>query len=228
MPEQKERIRVVSMGDFDHSACGGTHVKNTSRVGIIKIVKQEKYKTNIRIYFCCGIRALRDYQKKHDVLIELSQSLTAGWEDIHEICQKMKKENLSLIKKQNELKDQLIPVEAESLLQEADRTGEIILVQRLFNDKSRDEINKLVGYLMKSKQSIIMLATLVDAKIHVVFAKGKEIPLDMRLYLKYFLDQIDGKGGGRPEMAQGGGTGTDKIPELFTELKNMIFNDLKK
>ena len=75
-PKKKGIIRVVEISDYDFSACGGTHVRRTGEVGLIKILKWEKIRGNIRFEFVCGTRAVQDYMAKNRILRELSNRLT--------------------------------------------------------------------------------------------------------------------------------------------------------
>jgi len=77
-PKKKGLIRVVEVSDFDFSACGGTHVRRTGEIGLIKIIRLERIRNNIRFEFICGRRALEDYLRKNRILRELSTRFTVN------------------------------------------------------------------------------------------------------------------------------------------------------
>lgn len=225
-PVQKGSVRIVSIGDYDHTPCGGTHLKNTGSAGAVKIVKYERYKGHYRIYFYCGSRAFHDYANKHSVLMELAQTFTSGWENIPGIVSKLREENAHFGKKLHLLQKSALPAEAEILVKGGEHVGEYIFVQKLYPDKEKDEIGKLAGLLMKSPRVICFLTVVDGEKVHTVLGKGEEVPLDMRIYLNCFLEGIDGRGGGKPEMVRGGGNMVENLEHHLDKTVKLILNDL--
>ena len=75
-PKRQGKIRVVEIQDLDQSACGGTHLKSSAEIGLLKVVKTERVRANIRLYYAAGYRALRDYQLKHEVVQRLQRAVT--------------------------------------------------------------------------------------------------------------------------------------------------------
>jgi alanyl-tRNA synthetase len=75
-PKVQGRIRVVEIAGFDQSACGGTHLKNIAEIGLLKIIRSERVRANVRLYYAAGYRALHDYQLKHDVSLRLQHAIT--------------------------------------------------------------------------------------------------------------------------------------------------------
>ena len=75
-PKVQGRIRVVEIEGFDQSACGGTHLKNSAEIGLLKIVRRERVRANVRLYYAAGYRALRDYQLKHEIVQRLQRLVT--------------------------------------------------------------------------------------------------------------------------------------------------------
>ena len=81
-PAKNGRLRLIGIEEFDLCACGGTHVRQTGEIGLIKVTKSERQGGNIRIEFLCGRRALEDYDRKNLVLARLSNELTTGYWEI--------------------------------------------------------------------------------------------------------------------------------------------------
>ena len=75
-PKVQGRIRVVEIEGFDQSACGGTHVSNSAEIGLLKIVRTDRVRANVRLYYAAGYRALRDYQLKHEIVQRLQRLVT--------------------------------------------------------------------------------------------------------------------------------------------------------
>ena len=91
-PEVDGALRVVAIGDFDRSACGGTHVARTGQVGLIHCLKTERYKRGLRISFLCGGRARRDYAAKQQIVSGLSASLTCAVPELPDTVQRLQSE----------------------------------------------------------------------------------------------------------------------------------------
>ena len=101
-PVRNGRLRLVEIEKFDLSACGGTHVRQTGEIGIIKIVKLERQNNKLRVEFCCGNRALFDYRLKNSIVNQLSTELTTGPAEIVDSVVRNKeesKENRRTLKK---------------------------------------------------------------------------------------------------------------------------------
>jgi alanyl-tRNA synthetase len=81
-PKVSGLIRVVQIGDYDYSACGGTHMRNAAEVGIIKIYRLERVKGGSRVYFNCGRRALEDYRWKHEFVSQLGLRFSTALENV--------------------------------------------------------------------------------------------------------------------------------------------------
>jgi alanyl-tRNA synthetase len=77
-PDVEGALRVVAIGDFDLSACGGTHVASTGEIGLIEVLRTERLKKGLRVEFVCGDRARADYARKHAIIRDLSAALTCA------------------------------------------------------------------------------------------------------------------------------------------------------
>lgn len=78
IPKDIDRLRIVQIENVEYNACAGTHVQSTSEIGLLKLLKTEKIKGKIRLYFICGLRLLKDYNEKHQLVTELTKTLTTG------------------------------------------------------------------------------------------------------------------------------------------------------
>jgi alanyl-tRNA synthetase len=115
------RIRIVEIDDFDLSMCGGTHVNFTGEIGIIKIIKREKIKkTNTRLFFVAGERALIDYEKKLRIVSDISNFLTTGEDDIFAKVHSLVEENRNLYKEIRANQDEIFKSMAEHLSEHAE------------------------------------------------------------------------------------------------------------
>jgi len=134
-PKKKGIIRVVEVSDFDFSACGGTHVRRTGEIGLIKILRLERIRNNIRFEFLCGKRSLEDYIRKNKIIRELSTRFTVNEEDILSTVEKLSSDLRSQRRGSKKLQEKIALYEAQEIIQEA--KGKII--KEVFVDKTPEE-----------------------------------------------------------------------------------------
>jgi alanyl-tRNA synthetase len=191
-------IRVVEVSDFDSTACGGTHPRRTGEIGTIKILKWERIRDNIRLEFLCGIRALRDYARKHRDLKILSNNMTI---DDREVVASFDKfaSDLKMQKRINrKMQEKLIQYEADDIMQKA--AGK--LIKRIFSDRSQDEIRLLALLIIKKGEFVALFGLKMKERIHVFLACAESLGLDMRELVPVVSPLIEGKGGGRPSLVE--------------------------
>ncbi len=193
-------VRVVEVKDFDWSACGGTHVRRSGQVGLIAILSSEKYKGGTRVAFVCGGRALRRHRERTRLLRELSLAFTAGESDLPRAVAHLKEERERLEKRMKSLLKAELMREADSLVESARRGANGPVVARHFPERSPEEIGTLAA-LVSARGGIALLAAGTDTpRAHFSAPAGTISVGDLLggLCLKF-----GGKGGGRPESAQG-------------------------
>ena len=218
LPTVEENIRIVEIGDFDFSPCGGTHCARTGELGIVKISKWENYKGGTRLHFVCGTRALRDYQQKTVLLKELSDRLTAGECDIPQIVGKLSDDNKTLRKNLAQLSEQLCGYEAAALLAERKQLGDAFIVTNIFDNRSQNDLKALAAALLaQSARTIALLGSRTDGKAALVFSRTQDLAINMNALMKAACAVINGRGGGPPHQAQGGGPDAEKLAEALQQ-----------
>jgi alanyl-tRNA synthetase len=207
LPEVDGKVRIVDVGGFDITACGGTHVARTGEIGIIKVVKAERRGETTRLEFKCGARALRDFQAKNEVINRLMAALTVGYWELPETVARLQEQNRALQSELRAAREQLAVYEAASLLASASSHGAYRLVARAFA-RSADEV-RLLAQALVAESGVVALLGAAGEKAQLVFARSADVSLDVLPLLKKALEQLGGRGGGRPNMAQGGGASAD-------------------
>jgi len=207
LPEVDGKVRIVDVGGFDITACGGTHVARTGEIGIIKVVKAERRGETTRLEFKCGARALRDFQAKNEVINRLMAALTVGYWELPETVARLQEQNRALQSELRAAREQLAVYEAASLLASASSHGAYRLVARAFA-RSADEVRSLAQALV-AESGVVALLGAAGEKAQLIFARSADVALDVLPLLKKALEQLGGRGGGRPNMAQGGGASAD-------------------
>ncbi len=230
-PVRRGKLRLIEIDKFDLSACGGTHVKNTGEVGIIKIVKLERQNNQLRVEFVCGQRALNDYRLKNSIVNQLSADLTTGIGEVAESVQRLReeaKENRRHLKKQQE---QLLFFEAANLLQASKMVGETAVISHVFTGAESDpgQMRILANHLTQNKQVVALLG-LAGEKSQLLFCRSQNAPGEMNQLIKPAL-QILGSaaGGGTALMAQGGGPGTDvaRVWQAIEKAERLLIGQIR-
>jgi alanyl-tRNA synthetase len=209
-PETFDNVRIVEIEQFDLAACGGTHVSRTGELGLVKIVKVDHRGRGLRVEFLCGRRALEDYGFKSALVTKLSNSLSVGKTDLESAVDRLHQETKTLRSALRKATEKLLEYEIQELYQKAESNGDVRIVQRVFVDRDRREINWLSKNLT-SESGVVVLLGVAGEKSHLLFARSTDIDHDMRPLLQTALQALGStSGGGRPEMAQGGGPEADE------------------
>ena len=215
-----ERVRIVSAGDFDHTPCGGTHPRRTGEVGSILLRRWERRGDTLRIEFVCGARAIRDYRWRNALLNNLAADLSVGPLDLPGSLARLRETGDRQRKALAIAEDQLIGYEAAELLAAAERINGAPLVTRAFYDREIESLRRLA--LAIAAGGGIALLGLHGAKAQLIFARASGLPYDMGALLRESVTIIGGRGGGRPELAQGGGPDTARLDEALDHARNRL------
>jgi len=203
-PKVDTRIRIVEVQGFDWSACGGTHVARTGEVGLIKIIKTERRGGETRVEFRCGRRALTDYRRKHAVLSKAAADLTIGFWEIDQAIGRLQAEAKTLRKQLAEAETKLQQLEAESLLNSIERRGDYGLIVQTWPNRDAAYLKRMAQLLTAQPKTVALLGATGGA-LSLVFARSKDMPLNLSPLLKDTAAQLGGKGGGSADFAQAGG-----------------------
>lgn len=211
-------IRVVTVENADSCTCCAPHVKRTGEIGLIKVTQFASYKGGTRVTFLCGERALRFVQREQEVLKGLAGRFSTAAEKLPEVIQKQCDEFEETKKRNKQLSAELESYLTAELKQKAETVkGVSLLVERVKTDPKR--LRPLAQSTLKEK-SITLLFTQSDACVgYVLVCAG--IKENMGEWLPAVNAALNGKGGGRGDMAQGSAAGT-LSEETFAQLKNYM------
>lgn len=207
LPQVEGKLRIVDVGGFDITACGGTHVARTGEIGQIKVVRADRRGETTRLEFRCGWRALNDYRAKNEMINRLTSALTVGYWELDQSVARLQDENRAMRSDLKALREQLAAYEADRLWNAAEMLNEMRLIARAF-ERSADEVRLLAAQLAAKPGTIALLGA-AGEKAQFVFARSEDAAGDMSAALKAALAVVGAKGGGRPNMAQGGGVPAD-------------------
>jgi alanyl-tRNA synthetase len=213
-------LRVVEIEGFDFSPCGGTHARRTGEVGTIVARGWERAKGMTRIEFAAGSRAASDYARANQSARAASSLLTVGREEIGRAVERLLEENKQLARRNRALEDLAARVEADELLAESAARGAdgAAVVARVFDARDAESLRRLALALISRPDAPAVVALLGsrdgDAS-RLVFARSAAAPGDMGALMRDACSRLEGRGGGRPDMAQGGGRRPDLLADVI-------------
>lgn len=224
-PAREGELRIIEIADFDLTPCGGTHARSTGEVGVIAVRSWERAKGLARIQFMAGMRVLADYRKANHTAREVAALFSAGREDSPALVVKIIEDNKKLTRRLSELEEVAIRVEAEELLKKggisptvregSDNDHGLRVVTKVFDDRSADSLKHLALALIAHPNTVALLGSRDGETARLVFARSSDAPGDMNTAMRGACSIIGGRGGGRPDMAQGGGKNVEKLPEAI-------------
>lgn len=227
MPPARETIRVVQVDDFDWSACGGTHVKRTGEIGLVKVVRSERRGTETRITFLCGQRALAHYHMLNALTRDLALNLSIGVEELPEAIERLNSEARTARRERDRLRELLLDYEAAALTTSAQLVGPVSLVRKVFEMREMEEVRRLATRITNQPGHVVLLGV-KGKKAQLIFARSADLSYDMRPLLRGACGLIGGGGGGGPELAQGGGSHPDRIDEALVQATALLRQQIEQ
>ncbi len=215
-PKVTGQIRIVEIEDYDWSACGGTHVRRTGELGPIALLRVERHRGRSRVHFLCGRRALLDYQRQRGLLSTAAGLLDTSAEETPALVEKLQARLKEQDRTLRDLQEQLLGYRAQELLATAPRLDGLRMVVQVLPDLDVNQVKTLAGLLTEEEERVVaLLGCEQTGKGTVVFARTPDVDLHMGQLLRQVLGQFGGGGGGRPELAQGGGVAGAVLEELL-------------
>ncbi|MCM3719359.1 alanyl-tRNA editing protein [Fictibacillus phosphorivorans] len=198
MPKVTENIRIVEIEDIEYNACGGTHVLRTGEIGMIKLMKTEKQRGDIRLFFKCGLRALQDINESQNILHKLAGKFNTGRNELLTRIEKWEKDKQMMETKLAKVKDENHAYVAKELL--GKKEGD--LLHHVFEDKPFDEVKQIATMIANEHNVLCLFASASENKAIIIHDGTKRIPC--RKFLKEHIVPFNGKGGGNEKSAQAG------------------------
>ncbi|MDQ7082743.1 MAG: DHHA1 domain-containing protein [Aquificota bacterium] len=214
-----DRVRVISAGDFSRELCGGTHVSRTGDIGYFKIISESSVGAGVRrLVAQTGRWAVESAFEEHSLLEDIGQSLNAKLGEILRRIDSLKEELKEKDREIARLRQELLSSQIESSVKR-EEVGNYILFWGRFRDVGAEELRSLADMLRhKTGRDVVFLVSEKDGKVTTVVAlsKGLTERLKANELIKELGKALKGGGGGRDDMAQGGGS---DLQELITLLK---------
>ena len=188
------------MGDFDFTPCGGTHCTRSAQVGLVHVSGLERYKGKVRVTFTAGRRARAELWQHAEVLRELGKAFTCGALDVPGGVAKLERELAESREALGHARGKLAAAVAVELVAQAAATGRAVAV---LDDAGVDLLRALGTRLTAQPDVVAFLAGRGPDGLSVLVARGAGSSFDCGAFLKRAAAQSGGRGGGRPERAEG-------------------------
>ena len=221
-----DEVRVLQMGGFSTELCGGTHVSRTGDIGLFKIISEGGIAAGVRrIEAITGLNALKWAQEQERLVKDIIAETKAQTEkDVLAKIQAGAAHAKALEKELARAKAELAVHAGAKLLDDAKDLGTAKLVAAQIEADAaalREIVTDLTG---KSEQAIVLLAAVNDGKVSLCAGVSKALTGKVKAgdLVKFAAEQVGGKGGGRPDLAQAGGTDADKLPETLASIENWV------
>ncbi|EIA8915852.1 alanine--tRNA ligase [Salmonella enterica] len=221
-----ERVRVLSMGDFSTELCGGTHASRTGDIGLFRIISESGTAAGIRrIEAVTGEGAMATVHAQSDRLNDIAHLLKGDSQNLGDKVRAVLERTRQLEKELQQLKDQAAAQESANLSSKAvDLNGVKLLVSELAGIEPK-MLRTLVDDLKNQLGStVIVLATVVEGKVSLIAGVSKDVTDRVKAgeLIGMVAQQVGGKGGGRPDMAQAGGTDAAALPAALASVQGWV------
>jgi alanyl-tRNA synthetase len=197
-------IRLIDVEGFDLSACGGTHVSRTGAIGIIAVSATERFRGGSRITFLCGGRALNGFRVLRDAVAGSVKALSVLPADLPAAIERVQSDAKELRRQVREYQMQLADRQADALLKSAADAGSAKMVAASLPGWDAAGLKAIATRITATAGYIAVLVSDPPPSA-IVVARAADLPCDSGALLRQIIAAHGGKGGGRPELAQGGG-----------------------
>ncbi|EGT9741394.1 alanine--tRNA ligase [Salmonella enterica subsp. enterica serovar Muenchen] len=221
-----ERVRVLSMGDFSTELCGGTHASRTGDIALFRIISESGTAAGIRrIEAVTGEGAMATVHAQSDRLNDIAHLLKGDSQNLGDKVRAVLERTRQLEKELQQLKDQAAAQESANLSSKAvDLNGVKLLVSELAGIEPKmlrtmvDDLKNQLG------STVIVLATVVEGKVSLIAGVSKDVTDRVKAgeLIGMVAQQVGGKGGGRPDMAQAGGTDAAALPAALASVQGWV------
>ncbi len=216
-----DTVRVISAGDFSKELCGGTHVRRTGDIGYFKIISESSVGAGIRrIIAKAGRKAVREAYEDKELLKAVYQEIGANKQNLLDRVIALKDELKDKENEINTLKSKLARLEAKSSINQ-EQIKDIKLYYGILEEASLENLREIADSYRQHPDIVVFLVS-KSPKKSILLAKSKNLNYDMSKLIKDVAKPMNGSGGGREDLAQGGVQDIDKFKSALEILKNTL------
>jgi alanyl-tRNA synthetase len=221
-PQRGGELRVIDIQDFDLSACGGTHVARTGEVGVVAIRGWERFKGGTRVEFVCGGRALRAFRELREVVNGSIRLLSVLPAELPGAIERTQAESKDLRRQLKDATQKLAVHEAADMAARAEALGSVRAVVEAVAGYDAGALKTLAASIVAQPGLVAALVSTTSPAL-VAIGRSSDVTIDSAALLKALTTRFGGKGGGKPDFAQGGGL-TAAPAEIVAALRELIAN----
>jgi alanyl-tRNA synthetase len=226
-------VRVVSVGDYSVEFCGGTHLTNSAQCGLFKILSEGGVAAGVRRIEAVTGRGVLEYINNSDALIA-STAAALKTNQIHEIdkrAESVMAQSREFEKQIDSFKEKMAAAKANNIMTGVKHIGDINLLTAQVDGMGSDEMKAMADKIKAEvENSVAVMGALTDGKITFVAMASKDA-VKMGVHCGQIIKEITaiagGRGGGKPDMAQGGGTDAQKIDDALAKVDEIIAGQIK-
>ena len=224
-PAREGNLRLIEIEGFDLTPCGGTHASHTGEIGLIAVRSWERAKGLTRIEWVAGHRALEDYRRANKSARSVAALFSTGRDDAPKLAARMLEENKQLHHRLRPLEEIASRAEAERLYAEASVTATgLRLITMTFEHRDAESLRMIAQALINESLVVALLGSSDGDTARLVFARSADAPGDMNALMRNACKLLDGRGGGKPDLAQGGGKNIAKLSEAIDQASREILD----
>jgi len=222
LPLRKESVRIgtlrlIEIPGFDISACGGTHVASTGAIGNIAVASSERFRGGARVEFVCGVRALNAYRELREAMAASVRLVSVLPSELPGGIERLQAEAKDMKRQIKDLQSRLAGFEGAALADRAQVFGNIRAVVDAVDGSDQTALKALAATITARSGHVAVLFSAPGPSAAVI-ARAADSTLDCAALLKKLIERFGGKGGGRPDLAQGGLQGApDAMVEFARE-----------
>ena len=209
------KLRLIDVQDFDLSACGGTHVERTGAIGVIAVGSWEKFKGGSRVEFLCGGRALQRFRTWRGALAAMQKHLSVPPIDMAASIERMQEDAKGATRSIRAFQEKLATHEAHALAAKGFPVIEVI------DGWDAQGIKSIAAAITAADPNAVVALFTATTPAQVVVARGADAKVDAGALLKQLAAKFGGKGGGKPDLAQGGGLNAP-VDQLVSYAKEIL------
>ncbi len=226
-----DEVRVLSMGEFSVELCGGTHVNRTGDIGLFKILSEGGVAAGVRrIEATSGRHAVEWLQALEDQALCIAERLNAPLDELADKVERLQRHERALEKELQRLKAKLASQAGSDLAAQAQEiAGVHVLAARLDGVDAKGLRETLDRLKNKLRPAAIVLATVEDGKVRLVAGVSKDLTDRLKAgeLVNHVAAQVGGRGGGRPDMAQAGGSDPQALPRALDSVPGWVAERLE-
>ncbi len=227
-----ETVRVVTMGDKSMELCGGTHLKNTAKIGIFKILSESSIASGVRrIEAITGMAVLEKFEETNKNISAAASILKTSAADLADKIEGQVKEIRELKQTIEKMKDRQFASDVESLIASGEDVGGVKVATAKYSNIEVGDLRKIGDFLRdKEKNIVAVIGAANGEKVSLLASCGKEaVTMGIKAgdVIKNIAPIVGGKGGGKPDSAMGGGSDVSKIDEALSAVSAFVKDNIK-